>query len=212
MFTQRMTEAETAALYRTAADVAELLDALGLTWWLSHGSLYGSWCFRGVIPWDDDLDVAAPLDRAGDIEHHARLGGWRFLRVHPFLAKLWRHDDALHRTRHPWTWPFVDLALYERCPQGTVRVEHCHCTRFETFQEHELLPTRPHPFGGLTLPIPARPELFLDGLYKDWRTRSLSNSWNHRLERRYPEPAVWVSNAELAARFPMYNVGPAPVG
>jgi hypothetical protein len=46
MLDERLNEREAAALYQAAIDGGAILDSLGLSWWLSHGSLMGAWRHR----------------------------------------------------------------------------------------------------------------------------------------------------------------------
>lgn len=195
-------------MYQAATAGAALLDNLGLPWWASHGSLYGSWCFHGIIPWDDDLDFAFPREHAERLKQRAVEQGWKYSRLHPFLAKIWNPQWGIHR--HPgveWTWPFIDIALYDRIESHKViLVEFDYCRQFKPLPISEMLPTQRYPFGPLMLPIPKNPELFLDTVYKSWRTKALSNYWNHRIEKLYPEPQVWANISELRDKFTFYNV------
>jgi hypothetical protein len=44
-------------MHRLLKDIAPILDALKLTYWLDGASLYGGIRFNAFIPWDDDVDV-----------------------------------------------------------------------------------------------------------------------------------------------------------
>lgn len=197
-------------MYRTAAAAGELLDALGFPWWMSHGTLYGSWCFHGILPWDDYIDFGFPRAHVSALEEAVKFTEWRFYRHNPFMAKIWKPREAAHATRHPWTWPFVDLALYDLFPGSRqVLVEYGLGTKYALFGVDEMLPTARYRYGDLSLPVPRMPEVFLDRIYPPWRTEARSADWCHRTEGWYAEPPVWASNRDVADSYPdrpMYHV------
>ncbi|MFO0804416.1 MAG: glycosyltransferase family A protein [Gemmataceae bacterium] len=73
-----------------------------------------------------------------------------------------------------------------------------------------MLPTRTHPFGPVRLPIPHRPDAVLTVLYPEWDRRPKSSAFCHRREGVYAEPAERVAVADLARRFPLFNVPGVP--
>ena len=46
-----------AVLLRTMKDFMKFCDSAGLTWYLAFGAAIGAERHKGMIPWDDDIDV-----------------------------------------------------------------------------------------------------------------------------------------------------------
>lgn len=207
MFVRRLTEAEEKAIYDTAAETAVMFNELGFPWWLSHNSMYSSWIFHGVQPWEDDLDIAVPRERIADIEAYVTSRGWGFRRMHSFAAKIWNPERAMHRNRYGWTWPFVDLALYDEVvTRNSILIEHDYCKQFSLLHKDDVMPTRFNHFGDLMLPLPANPEAYLDIVFPKWRTEVMSAFYCHRTERAYSEPVQYLSPKELSKEYKLYNV------
>ena len=188
MFIQRMNEKETEALYGTAKEIANFFNELKLQWWLSHGSLLGAWRHRGIIPWDDDLDFAFPREFVCFLETKAKEKNLKFKRLGPFLAKIWNPASAVYANRYEWTWPNVDVTLYDYFKDKVI-IEFDHHQKFHAFSASAITPTRLHSFGVLQLPIPNEPATLLNLIYPDWQFKPKSSQYSHRFEEIYVEPA-----------------------
>jgi hypothetical protein len=75
------------------SEVADALDASGLEWWLTSGSLLGLVREGQLLEWDNDIDVECWLDsrRLSEARRRLRLLGYRVsaLRWHGTTYKLW---------------------------------------------------------------------------------------------------------------------------
>jgi hypothetical protein len=207
MFIKRMNDAEEKALYDAAGEVASIFRSVEYQWWMSHQTLLNSFYFRGLAPWHDCVEFAFPRESITEIESMFVANGWEFKRMSPFNAKVWNPKMALHRPRFGWSWPFIDLMLYDDVSnRGIIMMEHGHCAHFTPFKRDELVDTHPYYFGPLMLPMVKRAETFMDVVFPKWRTELASAYYCHRIERLYPEPVQYEHPQELAKRFTMYNL------
>jgi hypothetical protein len=205
MFVERMSPMEKQALYTAAKEGAELIQSIGKPWWLSHGTLLGAWRHHGTIPWDDDLDIAFPRNDIDELEQAAIAKGWQFARLAPFLAKIWKPEHAMYHTEKQWTWPFVDLALYDEGYEKII-IEFYYHSKFIAILRDDVLPIQLCEFGPLRMPVPKSPEAILNNLYPCWHARPASAGFCHRTESMYPEPQERTNIEVLMTRFPMYNI------
>lgn len=61
-----------AVLLRTMKDFMKFCDSAGLTWYLAFGAAIGAERHKGMIPWDDDIDVYMPRK---DYEKFLKMSG-----------------------------------------------------------------------------------------------------------------------------------------
>jgi hypothetical protein len=205
MFVKRMTAKEDELLYSTAKETADFFGSLKIKWWLSHGTLLGAWRHQGIIPWDDDLDFAFPRSLVDVLEDKVKEKGWKFKRIGPFLAKIWNPAVAKYGSDAAWTWPNVDVTLYDFY-KNTIIVEYDGHRKFQAFSDKDIVPVKLHPFGPLELPIPNQPEVMLNLIYPNWRTMPTSSQYSHRFEMRYIEQAEQLKINQLKNRFNFFNV------
>lgn len=75
---------EQVAAFRAAADI---LDAAGVTWWLTSGVLLGHIRDGAWIPWDLDVDLGIWPQDVDRVRRAFRQAGWPFRRDHD--AQMW---------------------------------------------------------------------------------------------------------------------------
>lgn len=175
-------------MYERLDEALRLLDVCNVEHWLCAGTLLGQCRHGGIIPWDDDVDLAVgPLDapRLGEaLAAHLPDAGWAFERTF-YGYKMWKGDR----------WPFVDLLTME-FDEASGNVRYAEAAAREAWPNEwwavdELYPLRCADFGPrrsrvrrVKAPAPGRPANYLARAYtKDWKTVARTPVWDHRRDR-----------------------------
>ena len=174
-------------LYNMLNTVGQVLSKFGVDWFASHGTLLGAIRHGGQIPHDCDLDLSIfswdihkmrnaslmlALQRNGyfmdylPVQHLITI--WRSVRHSEITTRGVRavnhlniYTPALH------IFVLFDFQEVGQWQYDTDRLKH---TGWQMSQQ-DLLPLKSHSFGEFLVPVPARPEIYLDRMYgPDWRS------------------------------------------
>ncbi len=177
--------------------IAAVGEAEGIPLHVFWGTLLGHVREGGILPWDDDVDLAMfGADRAPALQAALETAG---LKVVQFSTRkegmLKVFDPASPRIADAgWSYPFVDIFVYE--PGAT----EGSAWPAPPFDMEMLLPGRPVTFEGGRLWEPERPLALLDRHYPGWRSREKSSGWNHREEHGMRIIAVRSIRTDLSGR------------
>ena len=162
--------------------VSFILDKVQVKYWLTDGSLLGAERHKGIIPWDDDIDLGFIQ---GSLEE-------KITKIRTLLT-----DEGLiiqrNRTNAYWqvgdnkydmkiSPVHIDLFSYAKDEKGFYRnldprfqiVEPTSGNCNLVCTENELFPLKYLPFYDLSLPVPHKSATILDrALGKEWRTIAL---------------------------------------
>ncbi len=175
-------------------EVDALLNDCGVTYWADGGTLIGAIRHEGVIPWDDDIDIALPVEAREILRHEA----WR-LEDEGFVIdwerhwpKIWHRDGrAIPSQEH--RWPFVDLFFLEERETKDLKGQRARAYCYAgpagqrwpgwRFFKSEVFPLERVPFGDHEIWVPAQAPAALDRQYRAWKEVADSGDYDHRRER-----------------------------
>ena len=92
-------------------EVAKVLNEANIPWWVDCGTLLGTLRYGGVIPWDEDVDVALLLP---DFENARR--AFNKLDKNKYIVQNWSgrdFDNTLMKIYLPKSKDFIDIYFYD---------------------------------------------------------------------------------------------------
>jgi GR25 family glycosyltransferase involved in LPS biosynthesis len=190
------------SLYDVLYDAKKVLDKYNITFWAAEGTLLGALRHKGLIPWDDDVDIGMKLQDREKIQN-IPVSAWESHNLvfakHWLGFKIFRKNGKYvpNNEEFPYKYPFVDVFIFKKYKKkwGFVKDEkeakwhhRCYTEWPDTvFNDSELFPLKLHnfdfPHGTRQIPVAQDSTGFLTRNYKGWETVAYTNSWNHKTEQ-----------------------------
>lgn len=154
LFWPVMSRSEKLSLIHALDVFAEVLTDLGVDFFLVGGTLLGVVRHRGIIPWDDDVDVAiSSKDWRKVKDALCCLQGFTLVTRDFMHWKLFQDDSVVIRTAPETRFPFVDIFFYDTDDVYIWAVTHY--TRKEILcLKSDVFPLKTAELEGKSYPVP----------------------------------------------------------
>lgn len=184
-FRPKLTGRRLCSLLSSTYSVAAALTAVNVTFFMYSGTLIGSWRHHGLVPWDDDVDIAVDFNQRQlayrtlmDLKPRFTLNVKQKIRWKLF------HYTAQKIAHVSWRYPFVDITFFH---QNATHIWDHDTWAFSKYiyPRDWVFPLIPRPFhGSAQLPAPRETKKCLLLTYR--LDDCVIGDYNHQAERATP--------------------------
>ena len=180
-----LSENDSYNLYKLLHKVVKILEKNNIPYWASGGTFLGAIRCKGIIKWDDDLDLCVLLKDRDRLKKVIDQENDIYLDLKNNVV-----NDIKYKTR---SYPFVDIFFMVPEMENGEKVYKCALKRArkkwknEVYLEKELVPLKKTQFGSMKIAIPNEYErYFLSSFGKYWNKEGVISHSHRKFIIIYP--------------------------
>jgi len=175
--------------YQILHDITTLFEKHNIEYYIDGGTLLGAVRHKGMIPWDDDLDVEVLQEnesvlKSDKFKYILKKKGYDIIQYR-FGYKIFKINGK-NIKNYKWKYPFLDIFISKMEDGRTKLVLSNKDNQWDKcyFLKDELYPLKKYKFGKIKVNGPNNPYGYLSKCYgKDWNSVKYQQ-WDHKNEKR----------------------------
>ena len=177
-------------LYKLLHRVVKILEQNNIVYWASGGTFLGAIRCKGIIKWDDDLDICILQQDKEKLKQLIVNEKDIYLDLSSTLVNKIKYNTG--------TYPFLDIFFMVPELENGKIVYKCALKRArdtwknEIYLEKELVPLKKTKFGAMEIAIPNEYErYFISYFGENWNKEGVI-SYDHKKDKPVDPKIVWV--------------------
>ena len=184
--------------------VITLLEKHNITYWIQGGTLLGAVRNKGIIPWDDDVDISILENEVNKLLNlKSELNEFDLDITDSFFGYKIYDKNGRNINNHDFKFPFIDIFVTKKY-DNKIKYTSIRALEIWTndyFTPEELFPLKKYQFEDLEVYGPHNPFNYLDRLYPKWRTSAVKtydhithtsiNKLEFDIEYNSSKPYLW---------------------
>ena len=159
----------------------ETVTAAKLVYFMYCGTLLGSYRHHGMVPWDDDIDIAMDFERKADVKQELSKLAPRYALFASGMRWKFFLVDGSSVGKYSWRFPYIDIWFYRTDEKRVWDSDPGYADNFN-YERDWIFPLGKRPFWGLMLAAPRKTAKVLEQEFNIGECQS--NSYDHRHETR----------------------------
>ena len=196
-------------LYQLMYDADRILDLANIKYWVDGGTFLGTIRHKGIIPWDDDLDIgilSKDIRKFLDLKNDFKKCGYSI--THTWFGYKIFYSNRKLIPDTDYSFPNLDVLTYRLNKDGKYDLSHREARETwpkEVWAKDDLFPLKTYKFGSFEISGPANHENYFNTYYgKDWN-KIAYREYDHEKEEEVEKIKVSLTDSMRKPAKP-YNM------